>query len=230
MSSILKKFDTPSSLVDNLASQIIKDLEDAILKKGEATLLVSGGNTPKPLFEKLSNIDFQWEKITIALVDERWIDTTNCNSNENLVKNFLLKNYASKAKFIGMYILAKEITECEEYCSKAYQKLFPFDVIILGMGNDAHTASLFPNNKRLKEGFDLDSSALCLSIEPETAPYTRMSLNLKAILSADKIYLHIEGQEKFDVYKKALESKDIYTTPISSVLNSEHKNIEVFYS
>lgn len=229
MSSILKKFNTTDLLVEELALKIIKDLQESILKKDSASLLVSGGNTPKPLFEKLSSIDFQWEKVTIALVDERWLDPTHCQSNENLVKKFLLKNHASKASFVGMYGFNKEALACEQLCTETYKNFYPFDVVILGMGNDAHTASLFPNNSRLKEAFDLNNDSLCLSIEPDTAPYTRMSLNLKAILNSQKIYLHIEGEEKFKVLEDALNSNDIYMTPISAILNS-NKNIEVFYS
>ncbi len=89
------------------------------------------------------------------------------------------------------------------------------------MGNDSHTASLFPNNEKLKEAFDLENENLCISITPQTAPYERMSLTLGAILSAKNIILHIQGEEKLKVYEKALVSTDIYKTPISAVLNNK---------
>jgi len=228
MSKELTKYKSSEELIEELSSEIIKDLEESIEEKNKATLLVSGGNTPKPLFEKLSNIDFSWDKVTIALVDERWIENTNCQSNENLVREYLLKNFAAKAKFIGMYISNKEAVDCEVDCSNRYKEFFPFDVVVLGMGTDGHTASLFPENPKLKEAFDLNKETLCISIEPQTAPYTRMSLTLRAILSAKKLYLHMEGNEKLKVFQDAFKNTDIYKTPISAVVNSD-KNIEVFY-
>lgn len=229
MSSIIHNFDNSTLLVQDLASKIIEDLEKSIKEKGSASLLVSGGNTPKKLFEELSNKDFSWQFVTVALVDERLVETTHCQSNENLVTNHLLQNFASKSKFIGLYIPNKNIDELEDFCSKKYEEIYPFDVVVLGMGNDAHTASLFPNNEKLKEALDLDSSKLCISIEPDTAPYTRMSLNLKAIINSKKIYLHIEGNEKFEVLQDALTSSNSFKTPITAVLNSNNI-VEVFYS
>jgi len=215
--------------IENLADDIIKILEDNISKKDKATLLVSGGNTPKALFEILSKKDIPWAKVIIGLVDERWIEPSKEDSNEFLVNNYLLKNKAKEATFIGMYIPQVNAKLGQKICSKIYKKeLYPFDLVILGMGNDAHTASLFPNNEKLKEAFDLNNEELCISIKPQTAPYERMSLTLKSILSATNIFLHIEGKEKIKVYNEALNSKDIYQTPISAVLNQSFKKVEVY--
>jgi len=226
----LKKFDKKEELLEELSSDIIELLQDEIEEKGKASLLVSGGSTPKPLFQKLSNMDIPWEKVTISLVDDRWLEPTHKDSNELLVKENLIQNYASKAKFVGMYIEGKTAYESDEDCSLTYEdSVFPFDVIILGMGGDSHTASLFPNNEKLKEAYDLKNENLCISIKPDTAPYDRMSLTLGAILSAKNIILHIEGEEKLKVYEEALNSKDIFNTPISAVLNNE-RLIEVYHT
>lgn len=225
----LRNFKNKDELLEELSSNIISLLLESIDEYGKASLLVSGGSTPKPLFQKLSNIDIPWGKVTISLVDDRWLEPTHKDSNELLVKENLLQNFASSAKFVGMYIEGKTAFESDEDCSITYEEqVFPFDVIILGMGGDSHTASLFPENEKLKDGFDLKNENLCISIKPETAPYDRMSLTLGAILSAKNIILHIEGEEKLNVYKKALESDDIFKTPISAVLNSE-RLIEVYH-
>lgn len=105
----------------------------------------------------------------------------------------------------------------------------PIDVLILGMGGDAHTASLFPNNVKLEEAFDLAREDLCIAIEPDSAPFMRMSLTLRALLSARHIYLHFEGEEKRKVYEEAMNGEDQHEMPIRSVLNQELKDIEVFY-
>lgn len=225
-----KHFDSKEELVEELSSNIAQILVETIDDKGRASLLVSGGSTPKPLFEKLSNIDIPWEKVTISLVDDRWLVPTHKDSNELLVKENLMQNFASKAKFVGMYIDGKSAYESDEDCSFTYENhVYPFDVIILGMGGDSHTASLFPENIKLKEAYDLENESLCISIKPDTAPYDRMSLTLQAILSAKNIILHIEGEEKLDVYEKALKSDDIFKTPISAVLNNK-KDIEVYHA
>ena len=110
------------------------------------------------------------------------------------------------------------------------EKLLPFDVLVLGMGSDAHTASLFPDNVKLKEAFDLENEALCIAIEPKTANYMRMSLTRQAILSAAHIYLHFEGKEKLAVYREALSGEDMYTMPIRSVIMQDSKDVEVYYA
>ena len=224
------KFTDNDALLSEFAQKIVNILKEQISNKGVATLLVSGGNTPKALFEKLSNMDISWDKVKIGLCDERWIHSNEKDSNANLVKNFFLKNYAKEAKFIGMYLENISSYDAQKTCSKIYQEeLYPFDIVILGMGTDGHTASLFPNNVKLEEAFDINSEDLCISMTPCTASYDRMSLNLKAILSAKNIFLHIEGKSKLKVYNDALENNDKFNTPIVSVLNNNIKNIEVFY-
>lgn len=216
-------------LIDTLSSKIIDNLQEAILKKGSASLLVSGGSTPKPLFEKLSSVDITWEKVKIALCDERWIDKNHKDSNEKLVRDSLLVNFAKKAKFISMYQEYINIEDAQDVCSDIYEKeLFPFDVLILGMGNDGHTASLFPNNIKLKEALET-TKGFCICMKPDTAPYERMSLTKTAILSATNIYLHFEGVEKQDVYKKVLEGASSNDMPVSAILNQDKKKIEVYY-
>ena len=96
-------FTNQKTLIEDFSKTIIDKLEKAIEKKGEAVLLVSGGNTPKPLFEKLRTFDISWNKVKIGLVDERWLDGKHEDSNAKLVKEYLLKDKASKALFIPLY-------------------------------------------------------------------------------------------------------------------------------
>ena len=223
------KFLQQDELVRQLSKKIIANLEKAILEKGKASLLVSGGSTPKALFKKLSSFDIAWEKVKIALCDERWIASNNKDSNEKLVRDSLLVGFAKKAKFVSMYQENIDIEDAQELCSNIYKKeLFPFDVLILGMGNDGHTASLFPNNIKLEEAFEKKDS-LCVCMIPSDAPYPRMSLTKKAILSANSIYLHFEGEQKQEIYKKVCEGVNSYEMPIASILNQDTKKIEVYY-
>ncbi|MCH9740635.1 MAG: 6-phosphogluconolactonase [Epsilonproteobacteria bacterium] len=230
MSRIEHKFDKQEDLLEALTQRIVNNIEEAIEHKGHASLLVSGGSTPKPLFQKLRTRVLAWEKVSIGLCDERWIKPAHQDSNERFVKNELLQEEASRANFIGMYNEETDTQVAEELCSTMLKsKLYPFDVLILGMGGDAHTASLFPYNKRLAEAYDLEYNALCIAIEPTTAPHKRMSLTLGAILSAKHLYLHFEGAEKVGVYQEALTGDDQEAMPIRAVLNQEIKDIEVYY-
>ncbi len=231
MSRVLHSFKSQESLIEVLSKRIVDQLKETIDENGKASLIVSGGNTPKPLFKKLSESSLAWEKVSVGLCDERWIPTSDENSNEHLVKTYLLKGYASKATFVGMYNEELDVQSAEKWCTQTMKEsLLPFDVLILGMGNDAHTASLFPENVKLEKAFDLENEDLCIAIEPTTAPYMRMSLTRSAILSASHIYLHFEGEEKLAVYGDAITGDDMYKMPIRSVLNEDSKDIEVYYA
>jgi len=230
MSRSVHAFTKQDELIEVLSQSILAQLQEAIETKGKASLLVSGGSTPKPLFAKLKNAPLEWEKVNIGLCDERWVPASHADSNEQFVKEFLMQGKAGKASFVGMYKEGVDAHKVEELCSQEMRELLPFDVLILGMGADAHTASLFPENEKLEEAFDLKRESLCISIEPTTAPHMRMSLTLSAILGAEHLYLHFEGQDKLSVYEKAISGEDRHTMPIRSVLNQDIKDIEVYYA
>ena len=229
MMNKIHTFKSQNELIENLSLKIIRALSLALGQRDSATLLLSGGSTPKPLFERLSTFNIAWNKVNIALVDERWINEDHKDSNALLVKTYLLKNHAKEANFVPMYQENTKAQDSEYVCSQLYKnKLFPFDVTILGMGDDGHTASLFPNNVKLKEAYDENNELLCVHMKPDIAPYDRMSLTKKAILSSSNVYLHFEGSKKQEVFKKALKEEDITITPISSILNQNEKTVEVF--
>jgi 6-phosphogluconolactonase len=230
MSKITHVFKRQSELLDMMSKSIVLRLKRAIGSKGSATLVVSGGKTPVELFKVLSQISLPWEQVTVGLSDERWIPVSNKESNEYLVKKYLLQDKAKKASFVGMFSDQIPLNEAEVICSdKTERALLPFDIILLGMGSDGHTASLFPENIRLDEAFDLNSDLNCIMMEPSKAPYTRMSLTRRAILSASYIYLYFEGQEKQDVFHQVMSGDDTYKMPIRSILNQKDKNIEIYY-
>lgn len=224
-------FKTTHELIESLSKNISQQLQDAIDKNGKASLLVSGGNTPKPLFEKLSLSEIEWGKVTVGLSDERWVSSSHGDSNEKLVRENLLQNNANKATFVGMYNDEIAAKAAEIPCSeKLRAKLYPFDVLVLGMGSDGHTASLFPKNSTLQKAFDVNNDALCLAVKPDGAPHMRMSLTRAAILSASHLYLHIEGAQKLNVYEEALGGDNLYEMPIRAILHQNIKDLEVYYS
>lgn len=222
------KFNSKTILAQFLAKNIAMLLKDAIEKRGEVTLLVSGGNTPKLFFEELSLLKLDWQKVKIGLVDERYLSSEDINSNENLVKNYLLINEAKNANFIGMYQENIAFIDAVEICNKTYEKEFEqIDILVLGMGIDGHTASIFPEVENFSELINLENDKFCMGVIPKTAPFDRITLSLKAILEAKNIFLHLEGEEKYQVFNEALKSKNKY--PISNIL-LDNKKIEVYYS
>lgn len=227
----LHPFEAQVDLLCTLSYAILTDLQKAIDEKGYAVLLVSGGSTPKPLFELLRKSNIDWSCVRIGLCDERWVDPSHADSNEKLVKTHLMQEKAAKAQFVGMYCEGLSADEAEVECNRILNaSLWPCDVAILGMGDDAHTASLFPFNEKLSQAFDLDNEALCISITPQSAPHVRMSLTLQALLSVKHLYLHFEGEKKRVVFEDAMTDGDHYAMPIRSVLHQDINDIEVYYA
>ncbi|MBU0961260.1 MAG: 6-phosphogluconolactonase [Proteobacteria bacterium] len=225
------EFPDTSSLVEELTGQIGQALEEGIAVRGQASLAVSGGNTPLPLFDALSKVALEWKKVLITLVDERWVAVEEMDSNEKMVREHLLKGRAAEAGFLGMKTSDASAKAGEGDCAMALSPItLPFDVLILGMGNDGHTASLFPGAVRLKEAVAMDSGKLCMAISPPKAPHERMSLTLPAILNSRQIILHISGATKRDVYEKACDHGPAEKMPIRYILNQSQTPVTVYWA
>jgi len=203
------------------ASQILDILETAIQENGRASLVLSGGSTPKPLFQYLSERVFAWEKVDITLADERWVDAAHQDSNEKLVKENLMINFASKANFISLTTEDKDAKDAEAIISKRIDDIADsFDVLILGMGEDGHTASLFPCSEQLEEGLNLSRHLSAIATKPTTAPHQRMSMSLAKIIKAKHIFLHLTGDKKKQVLNDALTLHSALEKPIKAVCDN----------
>ena len=231
MSFVFKEFQDRKSLAIKLADQIGELLTKGITDSSRASLAVSGGSTPVELFEQLSGMDLSWQQVVITLVDERWVEPTEDDSNEHLVRSHLLKDKALAATFIGMKNSAATASAGEKECEqKLHEVPLPFDVLILGMGNDGHTASLFPGAEKLSLATDMDLGQTCMGIAPLTAPHERMTLTLPAILDSRHIFLHITGQNKKDVLQQARVDGPIEEMPIRFVLRQQTTPVSVFWA
>lgn len=218
MSLIIHEFDTPDILTQDLAKRIIDLLEQAVNAKGKASLVVSGGSTPKPLFMLLSQSDFAWEKVTITLADERWVDATHQDSNEKLVRENLIKDKATAAKFVSLTTGAHNAQDAEAEISARIDAIdSQFDVLILGMGEDGHTASLFPCSEQISDGLDLTRELSAIATQPATAPHQRMSMSLAKIINAQQVFLHLTGAKKKAVLLDALANYTRFEKPIKAV-------------
>lgn len=224
-------FSNPQALVDALADSIAADLRHALEARDQASLVVSGGRTPLPLFTRLNQESVPWPSVWITLADERWVPADSPDSNEGLVRQSLLSGPASHAHFIGLKNAAQTPEQGETACSEAIKVMpRPFDVVILGMGDDGHTASLFPQAPQLDKALDPDSRAICMAIDPVTAPHPRMTLTLAALLDSRRIILHIVGDSKWQIYKQACTPGPVSEFPVRAVLQQTKVPIDVYWS
>jgi len=212
----------------DLCQSIGKILTEALRKRGRASMAVSGGNTPIPLFKNLSLISIDWTKVDLTLVDDRWVDSKNAYSNELLVRTHLIKNKAAKVNFIPLKNDSETAVEGQKNSEELLKTIMlPFDVVVLGMGADGHTASLFPCSEELYDAMDLNNPNILISISPKTAPYDRLSLTAKVIIDSKNIFLHLNGSKKLQTLKSAMEYKDSNRMPIYAFLE---KGLSIYWS
>ena len=229
-------FENRQDMVAALETECVAALNQAIEDRGEATFLVSGGSTPEPLYKSLSNVDLDWESVYIALVDERWVDFEHDKSNEAFTVKHLIQNKAAAANLVGMKNTADTAQEGLADCEAAYQQLAqPFDITILGMGNDGHTASLFPHANGLEAALNPDSPELCTAIIAHQSEVTgaiteRMTLSLAGLLQSKTLVLLITGQEKLDVLRKAQAGTDVAEMPIRAVLQQDRVPVVIYWA
>lgn len=235
MAKLVEKFfDNKEALTAALSSSLEQSLREGIKDDGRAVLMVSGGSSPKAAYEHLSTLDLQWQSVDVAMVDERWVEPSHEKSNEAFIKNTLLQNFGEKANFITMKNDADTAQQGVEKCEAAYNRLKkPFDVTILGMGPDGHTASLFPNAQGLEHGLTTHDTVCAINaIESDvTGSITeRMTLTLNAIAQSKVVKLLISGEEKLAVYNEAKAGGDEKNMPLRAVINHPNINLEVYWA
>jgi 6-phosphogluconolactonase len=214
-----------------LAEKVSNILKEAIAHKGKASIAVSGGSTPKGFFKALSQTDLDWKKVTVTLADERWVDINSSDSNTRLVHENLLQNKASTAKFFhlkqGEDLCPETLTDLNLAANTA---LLPLDVLILGMGEDGHTASLFPCSEQIASGLDVNNTEALMAVQPTTAPHQRITFSFASLSQSKNTFLHICGTSKKDVLNKALADKDIFSMPIRAFLQNDAINTQVYWA
>lgn len=214
-----------------LADAVAAALKVALDKRGNAVLAVSGGRSPIAFFEALSQKDLDWAHIAITLVDERIVPTDHPDSNTGLVHEYLLKNKAAAAEWIPVVETGLQEADLkpETVVQTALKHYRQPDALVLGMGGDGHTASLFPQAPQLDSGLDLANEVPLLHTTPVTAPHERVSMTLAAIAKTPAVFLAIQGAEKKAVFDQAAAalSKNL---PTSFILNNEKVNCYVHYA
>lgn len=229
-----KIFDSREALLAALQEDCVAALEEALKERDQASFLVSGGSSPAPLYQRLSQIALDWKRIQVALVDERWVEPGHAKSNETFVQKNLLQHAAGQAPFLGMKNSAASPAEGLAACEQAYQKLSqPFDLTILGMGPDGHTASLFPNAEGLEEALTTD--ALCSAITAHQSEVTgefteRMTLSLAGIVNSRRLVLLITGDDKLQALRAAQGEGPVGDMPVRAVLRQNKVPVTLYWA
>lgn len=233
---IERLFDNRAAMIADLQAECEKALRTAVDERGEATFMVSGGSTPEPLYKSMSQSDLPWDSIYVALVDERWVDFDHEKSNEAFIVKHLIQNKAASTHLIGMKNEAVTAAIGLEDCEAVYQQLAqPFDVTILGMGSDGHTASLFPHAPGLTEALNSESKQLCAAINAIQSEVTgniteRMTLTLSGLMQSKLLVLLITGDEKLSVLRAAQAGTDVQSMPIRAVLQQEQVPVLIYWA
>lgn len=231
MNPARRSFGSKEDLALALAEAVAGNLMHGIASRGQGALAVSGGSTPARFFGALSKRrDVDWEKVLVTLVDERWVPETADRSNAGLVNMKLLQGPAAVARFVPLYSGGNSPDAAAIARTEAQLAALPerFDAVVLGMGNDGHTASFFPGGDTLAEA--LTGSAPVLAIRAPGAGEPRVTLTLSRLLQAEELYLHIEGEEKAAVLETALGEGPAEDMPVRAVLRQTRTPLTVYWS
>lgn len=217
------RLEASTAAADRMAELLQKRMDG----NGEASMVVSGGTSPRQCMAALANAPLDWSRVQVLLSDERWVPPDHQDSNEKLVRDTLLVGAAARAQFMPVY--AGGVSP-EERCEELQDPLpvLPFSCSLIGIGTDGHFASLFPDAEQLKFGLDVESDRLYVPITTAASPHPRISMTLAAISRSDEITLLFFGEEKLDVYRQAKASTNGY--PLSRLLRQKRAPVRLFWA
>lgn len=199
----LETYPDREFLMLGLANVIAGQLADFLRREGRASLSVPGGTTPGPIFDTLSGVDLDWSQVAVFLNDERWVAEDSPRSNTRLLRERLLRGKAAAAQLVPLFADAPTPEEKLDELTEGLRPHLPISVLLLGMGADMHTASLFPGADRLTDALAADAPIL-LPMRAEAAGEPRITLTAPVLKGAMNIHILITGQEKRDALERAL--------------------------
>ena len=202
--------------MEDISQRSLNKLEIDLYNNAKTSFIVSGGSSPVQIFRDLSAMQTKWHDVNISLVDDRVVDINHEDSNEKLVNDLLIKNKAKNANFISICNQSNDLLNLKR----------PFGVMLLGMGEDGHFASLFPKLIETNpDYFDIESDAKIFFTEPMGNPcHRRVSMNLSMILESKNIFLLVSNERKLEVLNMAQSDKSL---PLYYLLNQNKIEIEI---
>ncbi|MDC0948988.1 6-phosphogluconolactonase, partial [Gammaproteobacteria bacterium] len=198
-----------------LANDVAQRLRESLTRDTKALLCLSGGSTPAGFLTALSEIDLDWTAVTLLAVDERYVAVDHADSNTGMIQRLLQQNCAASASLVTIYDPQLTAERAAARLDGALRHLsWPPSVSILGMGEDGHTASFFPDSDQLEACFAPDAGKRVLAIDTPSSPHRRITLSAPALLESETLILHITGEAKRGIYQGAFADK----LPIARVI------------
>jgi len=217
-----KVFPGIEALSQGFADFAATALLDSLSRKPQATLVVPGGGTPRHYLPALAKCQLPWDRITVTLSDERWVDVSDEQSNEKLVKHYLLSQLPANTPFVGLKTDHDNPFDAIETIQQRLDRLpLPVSLTVLGLGEDGHIASLFPGMPS-----DVLSAHHCVAVAPPIAPSLRVSLSLEMLADSERIVLVVTGEKKRRLLDRLADNPDP-GLPIAWLLHSSKSVITV---
>lgn len=213
-----------------IAVAVSAQLRRELQQKPRARLLVSGGTTPAPVFRALSQAPLDWDRVDIALVDERWLRPDDPDSNAHLVREHLLRDHAAAARFETLTRPGRSIEVA--VADANLHARHPPGIVLLGMGADGHVASLFPHMRDLDAALDSESAYVAVDASgcPGAGPWhRRISLTPAGLAPAHTRLLLLRGSDKRTVFERALEGDDPREMPVRIAFNTVGAILQVYW-
>jgi 6-phosphogluconolactonase len=204
-------------LAIDLAGQLTGDLTLALEHEERVLLVVPGGETPRPVFDNLCAADLDWARVDVLLSDERWVPEVHVRSNTRMLRERLLVNRAAKARYLPLYAKAETPEEVLPELEANITPRLPIAVLLLGMGGDMHTASLFPGADQLEAALE-DHAPVLLAMRGGGATEPRVTLSARVLEAALAKHLIITGQQKRAAFERA-QTMTRMEAPVVAVLD-----------
>lgn len=214
----LETYPDREFLMLGLANVIAGQLADFLRREGKASLCVPGGTTPGPIFDTLSGVDIDWGNVAVFLNDERWVGEDSPRSNTRLLRKRLLRGKAAAARLVPLYAPADQPEDMLAALAEDIAPHLPISVLLLGMGADMHTASLFPGADRLDAALAADAPVL-MALRADAAGEPRITLTAPVLRGAMHIHVLITGAEKRAALERAM-TLSVAEAPVRAVLDN----------
>ena len=209
--------------------RIINALHRRLEKEERAAVVLTGGSTPGPVYSYMAHKQLDWHRVHVLLSDERWVAADHPDSNEKMLRTALDRSRASYANIQQYYDAAGSLEDrCAQLDSEFAALPLPFTSTLLGMGDDGHIASLFPDAANLAASLDLQAESAYAAVDTASSPHRRLSMTLSALLKSDEVLLLISGAQKRDVLERAAAGELEF--PVAHLLQQSRTPVDVYWA